>query len=137
MVVWEEQQEQAYKTSKHALCAAKVLVHYNPQLPLTVACDASPRGKGAVLSHTYPDGSERPIAYASRKLASAEKNYAQLNKEALAVIFGVRKFHSYLRQVVCHFDRSQTVARSVGGEQGSTPSWLEPHDTLGVAVADI
>ena len=40
-------------------------------------------------------------------------------------------------QVVCPFDRSQTVARSVGGEQGCTPSWLESHDTLGVAVADI
>ena len=42
------------------------------------------------------DGSERPIAYASRTLAAAEKNYSQLEKEALAIIFGLGKFHQYV-----------------------------------------
>jgi hypothetical protein len=42
------------------------------------------------------DGSERPVAFASRTLSRAERKYAQLEKEALALIFGVRQFHRYL-----------------------------------------
>ena len=49
-----------------------------------------------VSSHKMPDGTERPIAFASRTLSSAEKNYSQLEKEGLACIFGVKRFHLYL-----------------------------------------
>ena len=42
------------------------------------------------------DGSECPVAYTSRTLSPSEKNYAQIEKEALYLVFGVKKFHSYL-----------------------------------------
>ena len=51
---------------------------------------------GAVLSHLFQDGSEKPIASASRSLSSAKKRYLQLDKEDLAIVYGVKKFHDYL-----------------------------------------
>ena len=49
-----------------------------------------------MIAHVLPDGTERPVAFASRTLTSSEKNYAQVEKEALSLIFGVKRFHSYL-----------------------------------------
>ena len=48
-----------------------------------------------MLSHVYEDGTEKPIAFASRTLNTAERNYSQIEKEGLAVIFAVKKFHDY------------------------------------------
>ena len=93
---WGEEQRQAFQQAKVALTSAKVLVHYDPSQKLILSCDASPYGVGAVLSHKLEDGTEHPVAFASRSLSPAEKKYAQLNKEGLAIVFGVRHFHHYL-----------------------------------------
>jgi transposase InsO family protein len=57
--------------------------------------DASPVGVGAVISHE-DEAQDRPIAFASRSLTDAERNYSQIDREALAIMFGVRKFRQYL-----------------------------------------
>ena len=48
-----------------------------------------------MLFHRYPDGSERPIANASKTLTETQRKYSQVHKEALSVIFGLKKFHQF------------------------------------------
>lgn len=93
---WKPEQEAAFEEVKKLLKSSQLLVHFDRELPIVLACDVSPYGVGAVLSHRLQDGSEKPIAFASRTLAKAERNYSQLDKEALAVIFGVKHFHEYI-----------------------------------------
>ena len=93
---WSEECKRAFQQAKETLTSSRLLVHYDPLLPLLLTADAFAYGLGAVISHIMPDGAERPIAYASRTLAPSERNYAQLEKEALALIFGIKKFHQYL-----------------------------------------
>jgi len=92
---WGQAQEQAFQAAKEALQTDALLVHYDTAKPLVLACDASQYGIGAVLSHIMDDEQERPVAYVSRTLSAAEKHYSQLEKEALAIVFAVKKFHKY------------------------------------------
>nr|XP_012146541.1 PREDICTED: uncharacterized protein K02A2.6-like [Megachile rotundata] len=93
---WNRQCEDAFTQAKRAFCENKILAHYDPQLPLILAVDACSYGVGAVLSHAYPDGSERIIQCASQKLNDTQQKYANIDKEAYAIIFGIKKFHQYL-----------------------------------------
>ncbi|XP_033725336.1 uncharacterized protein K02A2.6-like [Pecten maximus] len=93
---WNEECQNAFEEVKNMVTSKEVLTHYDPTLPLRVASNASPKGLGAVLSHVMADGSERPIAYASRSLNEAERNYAQIDKEALGIVWAVKRFHTYL-----------------------------------------
>lgn len=73
-----------------------ILYRYCTNLPLVLTCDASPFGVGTVLSHQLPNGREVPVTYYSHTLGPAEQNYSQLDREALALVAGVKRFHHYL-----------------------------------------
>ena len=119
---WSKKCEKAFLYAKKLFNEDNVLVHYNPSMPLVLSVDASPYGLGVVLSHRMKDGSEKPVAFASRTLSHAEKNYAQIEKEGLAIVFGVKKFHLYLygRKFTLVTDH-QPLTRIFGPKTGIPP----------------
>ena len=93
---WGVLQQEAFVQIKDLISENTVLAHYDPDAELLLTCDASAVGIGSVLEIRLPDKSTRPIAFASRCLTKPEKHYAQIEREALAIVFGVQKFRQYL-----------------------------------------
>ena len=120
---WGHEEEESFTAAKALLSSSKLLVHFDPNNPLMLSCDASSYGVGAVLSHQMQDGSEKPIGFASRTMSATEKKYSQLDKEALALMFGISKFHQYFPPnipipgdvvlVMDHLDTTPVNARSI------------------------
>ena len=99
---WSSAQQEAFETIKKLVTSSPVLSFYDPHKELTLENDASEYGLGAAI---YQEGN--PIAFASRSLTSAERNYAQTEKEMSAVCFGLEKFHHYT------YGRCVTVIRLI------------------------
>ena len=93
---WENEEQAAFQRLRDILCTDTVLAHFDPDLQIGISCDASEVGIGAVLFHRYADGAERPIANASKTLTDTQRRYSQIQKEALAVIYGLQKFHQFI-----------------------------------------
>ncbi|KIH64820.1 reverse transcriptase [Ancylostoma duodenale] len=93
---WTSRQQTAFEKQKKALSSELNLAHYDPRQKIVVAADARDYGIGCMISHRYADGSEKPIAHASRSLTAAEKNYSQIEKEAMGIVFVVKKFRKYV-----------------------------------------
>jgi len=100
---WGSEEEAAFRRLKELLSAADVLAHFVPSLSSGVACDASAVGIG---------GSERPIANISKTFTASQCNYSQIQKEALAIIYALKKFFQYLygRKFVLVKDHQPLVA---------------------------
>ena len=95
---WTKKEPEAFYASKQLISSAPLLVHFDPELEIILAFDASAYGLGAVLAYRMPDGSERPVEYASCTLTKMGQDYShsQIEKEGLACMYGVTKFRSYL-----------------------------------------
>lgn len=92
---WNMECQRAFDQAKKLLVSNNVLTHFDLNKPLVVCCDASNYGVGAVLSHII-EGEERPILFVSCTLTEREQKYSQLEKEALAIIFALKRFHRFL-----------------------------------------
>ena len=94
--MWGPVQEEAFQILKRSLCSSEVLAQYCVDSETVLSADASLYGLGAVLRQVQPDGTLRPVAYASRALTETEQRYAQIEKEALAATWGCKRFQQYL-----------------------------------------
>ena len=92
---WTNEQQQAFQRLKDILSTEPLLIYPDFTQPFIVACDASTKAVGAVLSQMR-NGEERPIAYCSRQLNSAETKYSVTELELLALIFATKQFRCYL-----------------------------------------
>ena len=99
--VWSKDCEDSLKRIKRAISEAPILQYFDPQKTITLQVDSSLHGIGAVIMQ---EG--KPVEYASRALTRAEKNWAQIEKEALAVVYGLERFdqYTYGRDVVIEND---------------------------------
>ncbi|KAK2184104.1 hypothetical protein NP493_283g06029 [Ridgeia piscesae] len=88
---WLNIHQQAFDRMKKALTSTPVLQYYDVKKPVCIQCDASDGGLGAGL---LQDG--LPVVYASRALTATERNYAQIKKELLAIVFACEKFDQYV-----------------------------------------
>jgi len=92
---WDNEQADAFRDLKNRLISAPVLACPDFLRHFFLQTDASATGLGAVLTQTFEDG-ERVIAYASRTLNTAERNYSATELECLAIVWGIRRMRSYL-----------------------------------------
>ena len=93
--VWSPECEKSFQEVKQKLTTAPILVYFDPSKELVLHVDSSKDGVGAVVMQ---DG--RPVEYASRAVSASESKWAQIAREALAVLFAVQRFHQYTYDVV-------------------------------------
>ena len=97
--LWSPHYESAFANVKQLVADHPMLKFYDPGAEVTLQCDASDYGLGATLLQglgaTLLQGGQ-PVAFASRTMSCTERNYAQLEKECLAVVFGCQRFDQYL-----------------------------------------
>ena len=89
--LWSNNHENAFNTAKNLIASATALRYYDPTLPVTLQVDASEDAMGGVLLQN-----DQPVCFTSHRLNNTEKNYAQIEKECLAIVSCMDKWHQYL-----------------------------------------
>ena len=92
--VWSSECQTAFVELKRRLCAPPILAYPNFSLPFHLYTDASQTAIGYILGQTV-EGREVVIAYGGRELSLAEKRYSTTEREALAVVEGIKRYQPY------------------------------------------
>ena len=96
MWLWTDEHEDAMQKLKDEICSQRVLAHYDVNAQSKISADASAYGLGAVLLQSQDGVTWQPVAFASRSLSETEMRYAQIEKEALALVYACEKFSDYV-----------------------------------------
>ncbi|XP_044574087.1 uncharacterized protein LOC116655403 [Drosophila ananassae] len=86
----------AFEVLKRRLCEAPVLCNPDFNKPFAIHCDASKSGVGAVLVQETDEGDEKPVAFVSKKLNKAQRNYTVTEQECLAAIVALKQYRAYV-----------------------------------------
>lgn len=119
--MWDNACQSAFEHSKELLTSDSVLVLYDQSKPIIVASDASPIGLGGILSHEM-NGHDKPVYFVSSTLTDAQRNYSQIHREALAIIFAITKFHDYIYGHTFTLHTDQQALSEIFHPEKSTPS---------------
>ena len=92
---WSKSCVSAFSELKQCLTSTPILVYPNFTMDFLICCDASNIAVGALLAQIH-NNVEMPVAYASKQLNNAEQNYSTTEREALAVVWSIKHFHSYV-----------------------------------------
>ena len=94
-VIWTDETDRAFNTQNDKMSSSPILRLPDFDRQIVLRTDASDTGLGAVLLQIY-DGIYFPVAYASKKLSSAQMSYAVIERECLAIVWALETFEMYL-----------------------------------------
>ena len=93
---WTDREQHAFETLKRMICESPILIHADPEKKFQMETDASNYAYGAVLSQKGEDAKHHPVAFYSKSMNPAERNYGISDKEALAIIRGLQHWRHWL-----------------------------------------
>ena len=94
--MWTSSHDEAFRKLKDEVSSSRVLAHYDLDAETKISADASSHGLGAVLLQQQDNREWKPVAFASCSLSDNESHYAQIEKEALALVWSCEKFADYV-----------------------------------------
>ncbi|RWS21805.1 uncharacterized protein B4U80_01249, partial [Leptotrombidium deliense] len=122
---WTNVERTAFNKSKDLLLSDAVLTHFMENEDLYLVCDASQYGIGVILEHRI-NGERKPICFWSRVLSKAERNYSQLEKESLAIIYGLFKAYEYVYGRLVYIVTDHKPLLALLGENKPIPEVVSP-----------
>ena len=93
---WTDTKQHAFDTLKRMVCESPVLIHADPEKRFQMETDASSYAYGAILSQKATDNKHHPVAFYSKSMTLAERNYGIGDKEALPIVKGLQYWRHWL-----------------------------------------